>query len=176
MSSYYYLIASLPDLRSDGEMPISYEEFLTMCQSNVSDDKYELLAHLTLSSTEGPVVKEWADFYGSLKGELNYQRSVSLGKPYTTSYDMDSMTAQIASAALSAKNPLEAEKIMLDYEFDQLDGLVGLHAFDDHVLFGYAIKLKLLERQSCFEHEKGEAEFRRLIGVVQDRVYGLGIS
>ena len=56
---------------------------------------------------------------------------------------------------MAAKNPLEAEKILLECEFDNLDSLVGLHTFDDRYLFGYAIKLKLLERQSCFVQFKG---------------------
>ena len=28
MASYYYLISSLPTLDSDGDMPMTYEEFL----------------------------------------------------------------------------------------------------------------------------------------------------
>ena len=80
MASYYYLIASLPELSADGDMPITYSEFLSCCQSNVSDSDYELLKDLTLSSTEGPLVKEWSEFYGMLSKELNYQRSRNLGK------------------------------------------------------------------------------------------------
>lgn len=173
MASYYYLISSLPDLRTDGEMPFSYEKFLGMCQSNVSESKYECLKNLTLSSEEGPIMKEWAASYKNLMSELNYQRSVNLGRPYLSSYDKDSVTAQVAGAALAAKNPLEAEKILLDYEFDNLDSLVGLHTFDDVYLFGYAIKLKLLERQSCFVQSKGQKEFKRLFDQVQQRVYSL---
>ena len=94
MASYYYLISSLPDLRTDGEMPFSYEEFLGMCQSNVSESKYECLKNLTLSSEEGPIMKEWAASYKNLMSELNYQRSVNLGRPYLASYDKDSVTAQ----------------------------------------------------------------------------------
>ena len=157
MASYYYLISSLPDLRTDGEMPFSYEEFLGMCQSNVSESKYECLKNLTLSSEEGPIMKEWAASYKNLMSELNYQRSVNLGRPYLASYDKDSVTAQVAGAALAAKNPLE----------------VGLHTFDDVYLFGYAIKLKLLERQSCFVQSKGQKEFKRLFDQVQQRVYSL---
>ena len=119
MASQYYLISSLPDLRTDGEMPFSYEEFLGMCQSNVSESKYELLKNLTLSSEEGPLLKEWSAFYKNLMGE------------------------------------------------------VGLHTFDDVYLFGYAIKLKLLERQSCFVQSKGQKEFKRLFDQVQQRVYSL---
>ncbi len=173
MASYYYLIASLPELRADGDMPISYDEFLSCCQSNVSDAKYELLKNLTLDSTEGPLVEEWARFYGMLMKELNYQRSMNLGRSYSSAYDKDGFIAQAVAAALTAKNPLEAERVLLEYEFENLDSLVGLHMFDDYVLFGYAIKLKLLERLNCFEQTKGKAEFQSLFDGIQQRVYSL---
>ena len=173
MASYYYLIASLPELRTDGEMPLTYREFLSLCQSNVSDSVYELPENLTLSSTKGPLVEDWAKFYGMLRKELSYQRSVNLGKSYSSAYDKDGFISQVVSSALSAKNPLEAEKILLDYEFENLDSLVGLHMFDEYVLFGYAIKLKLLERLSCFEQEKGKAEFQTLFEGIQRRVYSM---
>ncbi len=108
-----------------------------------------------------------------LNKELSYQRSVNLGKNYSSAYDKDGFITQVVSSALSAKNPLEAERLLLEYEFENLDSLVGLHMFDDHVLFGYAIKLKLLERLSCFEHEKGKAEFNSLFEGIQQRVYSL---
>ena len=173
MASYYYLIASLPELRADGDMPITYDEFLSCCQSNVSEEKYQMLKDLTLDSTEGPLVDEWSRFYGMLMKELNYQRSMNLGKSYSSAYDKDGLIAQAASAALTARNPLEAEKVLLEYEFENLDSLVGLHMFDDYVLFGYAIKLKLLERLNCFEQTKGKAEFQSLFDGIQQRVYSL---
>ena len=173
MASYYYLIASLPELRADGDMPLTYDEFLSCCQSNVSDAQYQLLEDLTLSSTEGPLVDEWAKFYGMLTKELNYQRSMNLGKSYSSAYDKDGIIAQVASSALAAKNPLEAERILLEYEFENLDSLVGLHMFDDHVLYGYALKLKLLERLTTFEQDKGKAEFQTLFDGIQQQVYSL---
>lgn len=173
MASYYYLIASLPELRADGEMPLTYEEFLSLCQGNVSESDYELLKNLTLDSKEGPLVSEWANFYGMLTKELNYQRSINLGKSYSAVYDKDGIIAQVAASALSAKNPLEAERILLEYEFENLDSLVGLHMFDDYVLFGYAIKLKLLERLTSFEQDKGKAEFQSLFDGIQQQVYSL---
>ncbi len=173
MAAYYYLVSSLPELKSDGEMPLSYQEFLDLCESSVSVDKYNLLRDLTLSSTNGPLVNEWNKVYGALTKELNYQRSMKMGKSYPTPDTKDILTTQVVSSALAAKDPLEAEKIMLDFEFQQLDELVGLHMFDDYVLFGYAVKLKLLERQGCFDHDKGEKEFRQLLGEVQQRVYNL---
>ena len=173
MASYYYLISSLPTLSSDGDMPMTYEEFLTYCQGNVSEETYDRLENLTLNASEGPLLKEWAATYGTLTKELNSQRSTALGKQYPQGFDKDGMNAQVVSAALAAKNPLEAEQILLDYEFDLLDTLVGLHMFDDYVLYGYALKLKLLERKSCFVKEKGQAEFKHLFDQAEQRVYSL---
>ncbi len=173
MASYYYLISSLPTLDADGEMPMTYEEFLSCCQGNVSEDTYRKLESLTLSSSEGPLLNEWASTYGLLMKELNSQRSMALGRSYPTGFDKDGMNAQVVSAALAARNPLESEQILLNYEFELLDSLVGMHMFDDHVLFGYAVKLKLLERKSCFEKEKGQTEFKHLFDGVQQRVYSL---
>ncbi|MBO5564626.1 MAG: DUF2764 family protein [Lachnospiraceae bacterium] len=173
MASYYYLIASLPELRTEGEMPISYEEFLTLCSGNVSEETYDLLKGLSLHSTEGPLIKEWAEFYGLLQRELSHQRNLNLGRNDTTVYEKDGLIGQVVSAALSAKNPLEAERILLEYEFENLDNLVGLHMFDDYVLFGYAVKLKLLERLTSFEQEKGKQEFQSLFEGIQKSVYSL---
>ena len=173
MASYYYLVSSLPDLASDGEMPMSYEEFLRCCQGNVSGETYEKLSSLTLSAAEGPLLKEWAATYGSLMKELNAQRSLTLGKAYPSGCERDGMNSKVIAAVLAAKNPLEAEQLLLDYQFELLDSLVGLHMFDDQVLFGYAVKLKLLERKSCFEKEKGKAEFGRLFQTIEQRVYSL---
>ena len=173
MASYYYLIASLPDLKTDGSMPLTYSEFLSCCQSNVSEETYELLRNLTLSSKEGPLIEEWASYYGMVTKELNYQRSINLGKSYPSSYEKDSGVSQVVASALAAKNPLEAEKILLDHEFETLDLLVGRHVFDDYTLFGYAIKLKLLERLNSFEQTKGKAEFNSLFEGIQQRVYSL---
>ena len=173
MASYYYLISSLPELGTYGDMPITYDEFLACCQSNVSEEKYKILKNLTLSSKTGPLVEDWARFYEMLTKELGYQRSMNLGRSYSSSYDKDAFIAQAVSAALTAKNPLEAERGLLEYEFQALDSMVGLHMFDDHVLFGYAIKLKLLERLSCFGQEKGKAEFQSLFDGIQKQVYSL---
>ena len=173
MGSYYYLMASLPELKADGDMPITYSEFLSCCDSNVSEEDFKILKSLTLSSTKGPLVEEWARFYRMLTRELNYQRSLNLGRSYPSGYEKDGSVSQVVASALSAKNPLEAERILLEYEFENLDLLVGPHLFDDYALFGYAVKLRLLERLTCFEREKGKTEFESLFDGIQQRVYSL---
>jgi len=173
MASYYYLMASLPMLSSGGGMPMSYEDFLTCCRGNVDEETYGRLESLTLSSSEGPLLEEWSAAYGSLMRELNAQRSLALGKPYPQGAEKDGLNAHLAAQVMNAKNPLEAEQILLDSEFELLDDLVGLHMFDSSELFGYALKLKLLERRSCFEKEKGKAEFGHLFEEIRQRVFSL---
>ena len=173
MASYYYLISSLPMLSADGGMPFSYAEFLKMCQANVSEETYRLLEGLTLSSKEGPLLDEWGAFYNGLTKELNSQRSLKLGKPYPPVYDKEPASSAVVTAAINAKDPLAAERILLEHEFDQLDIMVGLHSFDDWVLFGYALKLKLLERVNSFEKEKGKKEFNDILKDLEEQVMSL---
>ena len=170
MSSYYYLMASLPMLRSDGELPFSYEDFLEMCRSAVSGAKYTLLKELSLSSEKGPLVGEWAKFYTALERELIRLRNRRLGRQEQADGERDDANAAAISAAIGGKNPLEAEQALLALEFQKLDELIGLHSFDDHALLGYALKLKLLERKRVFDQKKGKAELGRILGALQKEI------
>lgn len=173
MVSYFYLISSLPELTVNGNLPITYDEFLNYCQSNVSEKKYELLENLTLDATAGSFMKEWSVVYSKLKNELNYQRSMKMGKTHSNIYDKDATITKMIADVLDAKNPFEAERLLIKYEFEMLETLVGLHTFDEYALFAYAIKLKLLERLNCFNIEQGKAEFKKLFDTVQQKVYSL---
>ena len=170
MSSYYYLISSLPTLKADGDPPIDYEGFLALCKGNISPSAYSFLENLTLASDKGPLLKEWNAFYKTLTDELNYQRKLKLGRQAKMPETRDYEATNTVSAALAAKNPLESEQILLALQFKRLDELSGLHYFDDYVLNGYALKLKLLERKKCFKYEEGEAEFKSLFRNIQQQI------
>lgn len=173
MATYYYLISSLPMLRSDGSVPISYPKFLEMCASSVSASVYRALENLDLMSGEGPLLSEWSRSYSALMCELAYQRKLRLGKPAKPPEDRDASAVSAAAAALNAPNPLEAERLLLAQQFRLVDSLVGMHYFDEYALFGYAVKLKLLERLRCFRYEDGKEEFKSLFDSVQQRILSL---
>lgn len=170
MSSYYYLMASLPMLRADGEMPFSYADFLEMCRPSVSRGRYLLLRELTLSSQKGVLVAEWARFYAAVGGALLLLRSRRLGRQAREDAPKDGEVAAAVSAAVNGKDPLEAEKALIALEFQKVDELVGMHAFDDRALMGYALKLKLLERKGIFDQKKGRAEADRILGVLRRQI------
>ena len=66
MASYYYLISSLPMLRAQGEPPMDYPAFLSQCRSAVNGGVYKTLEELSVGSDKGPLLSEWASFYGML--------------------------------------------------------------------------------------------------------------
>lgn len=173
MAAYYYLISSLPSLRSDGEMPFDYGTFLSMCRSAVSAKEYALLEGLTANTDEGPLFKEWGRFYGVLAKEMAYQRKQKLGRACAVPSERDQDAVRVVGAALNAKNPLEAENMLLALEFEKLDSLVSMHYFDDYVLNGYALKLKLLERKASFKTESGKKEFKRLFDGIQQQILSI---
>ena len=173
MASYYYLISSLPSLRTDAPMPMSYEAFLDQCRDTVKADVYAVLSQMTLSSDKGPLLSKWGKYYQEMMKELNKRRREKLGKPFNRDVEADQATRDCIDRVMNADNPLAAEKIMLDAQFAYLDSLVAMHYFDDYVLYGYAVKLKLLERRDVFVKEKGSAEFERLFSDVQQKIMSI---
>ncbi len=170
MADYYYLVSSLPTLSADSGMPFSYDDFVGMCKNTVSKKVLSDMENLTLHSENGAFLKKWGSFYNKLQKAVNSERRKRLGKTDTQNADHDFYIDKIASEAFAAKNPLEAEKILLQAEFDYLDSLTGMHSFDDYVLYGYAIKLKLLERQTVFTQKAGREEFMRLFEGIQKEI------
>ncbi len=173
MASYYYLISSLPMLKTQGEPPMDYGTFLDMCKTAVGSGVYKTLEELTAQADSGPLLSAWASFYRMMQRELVYQRSVKLGRPCAVPSDRDTGITQAVTAAVNTENPLEGERILLDLEFRRLDDMIGLHNFDEHALYGYAMKLRLLERQHGFRYETGKRAFDGLITHIRQQVSSL---
>ncbi len=171
--AYYYLISGLPMLKADGDMPISYSEFLAMCKDNVSASKYEILKDLSVTSGSGPLFCKWAEFYNDFKEELTYQRNIRLGQKTRVPNQKDESVSKIIAQAMNNKNPLEAENMLLALEFQKLDEFIGTHYFDDYALMGYALKLKLLERKTSFKKESGKQEFNRIIDNLEKQIMNM---
>ncbi len=170
MATYYYLISSLPALRADQDPPLSYGEFLGMCKTAVSPSVYRALEDLSLSSDKGAFAKEWSVFYKSFKAELDYQRNIRLGRPCPAPNDRNAEASAVIKAAIASENPLEAEMLLMGLEFAKLDEMTSLHYFDDWVLMGYAMKLRLLERRRALRFEDGREEFTQLFKSIQEQI------
>lgn len=173
MATYYYLISSLPMLKTEGDAPLDYAAFLSMCKTGTGRSVYEKLETLTVDSDKGPLLSEWAVFHRALKAELNCQRSIKLGRTAALPDSSDAEIVQTVQAAVNAENPLAGEQLLLELEFRRLDSMIGLHNFDDHALYGYAMKLLLLERRRIFRYENGKPAFDRLMDNIRQQISGL---
>ena len=160
-------------LKADGEMPISYGQFLDLCRGNVSDYKFDILQNLSVTSAEGSLISKWAEFYGTFKEELTFQRNQRLGIKTQVPNQRDESITKVILSAMNNKNPLNAEEQLLSLEFHKLDELVGTHYFDDYALLGYALKLKLLERKKIFNKENGKKEFNRIIDKLEEQIMSM---
>lgn len=162
MAYYYYLISSLPSIKFDYPLPISYAQFLNQCEKEVSDSILIKLKHLTLEANDDGIPLEWSVFYSNLYNELNYQRALKLNRPQLYKKQDSLEIVTIVNQVLSAKNPLDAEIILLKSQFEFLDKIISTHYFDLQVLMVYAIKIKLKERYDLFNKESGKKEFKNL--------------
>ena len=160
-------------LKAEGDMPISYDRFLEMCKETVSEGKYGELKELTLLRGGGPLFLEWLKFYGVFHEELTYQRNVRLGRQATLPNERNEEITKLVSSAMGNKDPLVAEETLLAFQFEKLDELVGSHYFDDHALTGYALKLRLLERKTSFDAERGREEFDRITGKLEQEIINM---
>ena len=78
MASYYYLISSLPMLRTQGEPPMDYATFLSQCRSAVSEGTYKTLEELTLEE-----LREVSDLFESdVYDALNLENCMALRGSY----------------------------------------------------------------------------------------------
>lgn len=182
MSSYYYLVATLPMLRYEDSSPMSHEAFLELCHGNISDSDYRLVCSASLSSSaasdaEGgkshPFLRKWEGFRDMVAKELNDQRARKLelgGDRYKNDGDKEYRISETVRAALAASNPLQGELLLMQLYWKYLDDLSGLHTFDIEALLAYAVKLQILERKSRFTLQEGNSEFKRLFSNLQSKI------
>ena len=170
MASYYYVIASLPALRPGSEGAPSYGDFLEMCRPGVGEGVMRQLEKLTLAGTALPLLKRWHEYLTVFTREMNYQRDVRRGVKREPPDDRDPQVVSAVAKLLSVPDPLEAEKALIAAEFDAIDRMTGMHYFDEWALFGYALKLKLLERSNRFVHDEGKAEFQSLLKGIRQQI------
>jgi hypothetical protein len=167
---YYYLVASLPHLRLDGESPISGDRFLSECEKWLSEHDMETLRAASIRSAEkahGDVdlLARWEDFEGTFRKNLAAARAYrKKGEEGKVSEEIRTITAQ--------ENPLAMERSIEKRRWDFLDGIAQGYFFDLNRLIVYYLQLQLLERLATFNKDKGESQFHELCEVDYEKTIG----
>lgn len=166
-NSRYYFLASLPMLKFNAKAPLDWDTFMEYAQDGVSAGDYKLLEGISKNDFSGcGFLRDWKKFSDSADRAINDKRRANLGLSDTYYPENDFDLSKYVNAVMNAKNPLEAEFVILKYKYDYLEAKTVFEAFSRDVVLGYALKLELLLRKDLFTVEAGNAQY----GILFDRV------
>lgn len=172
MPSRYYFLSSLPMLRFQDSAPMTWEAFMASAHGNVSGSDYRLLEAVDEGSdgSDG-FLKSWDAMNRALDDSINEQRRRNLNREEPRGVVFRELAVeQVTNAAIGAKNPLEAELILMRYRYDWLEKEKGLEPFSEKALLSYALQLRILLRKDLFSAESGNSEYRRLFDDIQKQI------
>ena len=174
----YYLISQLPSLDGVGDntpLPITEERFTELCERFLGKRALREIKNLTISPsmnferTASALINAWCDGERNLRLALCKIRAEKMNK----SFDMPNVNIpqEAFKAAITAseiKNPLDAEKFLLQYRLSFLEMLRPMDNFSEEYVFYYALKLKLLSRIYCFDATLGESVYKKIYSSILD--------
>ena len=168
----YYLISQLPSLDAIGEntpIPITQEQFFELCNRFLNKKTVGEIENLTLSpsleqeKTGSKLIDDWNSGEKSLRLALAKIRAEKMNKSFDVKTDTLSVEiCKIASSAIEVENPLEAEKLLLNYRLSFLETLRPIDIFSKEYIYYYALKLKLILRIREFDVSIGESIYKNI--------------
>ncbi len=177
VADYYYLVSSLPELQLEAPPLISREEFLSLCEEQLTDRDLSIMQALVsgVSGTGGSeTAAQWVSFSDSLDAELASQRAQRMNLKDQSSYIPQELPpasiVDLVAKAMSDLSPLESERLLDEARLAFLDELAVNHHFDLTRIIVYYLKLTILDREQSFEFDRGDAEFRRLLSNIQTSI------
>ena len=169
MPSRYYFLSSLPMLRFSDGAPLTWERFLSDARGNISESDYRLLCLIPDGGDGGnPFLRKCREMDARLADAVNAQRKQNLGREDAGGVVLREVEVErVANAAMNARNPLEAELVLMRFRFDYLETAKGLEPFTQSALLAYALQLRILLRKDVCTVEKGNEEYGNLFGILQ---------
>ncbi|WP_430815474.1 DUF2764 family protein [Carboxylicivirga sp. RSCT41] len=151
MSNLVYLMCSLPSLKFGQVPPITMEEFTDDAKSQLSAKHFKKLEPVDIyqaTDSEGKVslksiavmLDEMKEDMAELRAAKAQRRTPSLGRlPITVVH----------------ANPLEREKLIMRWQWEELDTIVAGESFTLTEVMVYKLRLQILNRLNSFDKERG---------------------
>jgi hypothetical protein len=173
---------------------MSPRAFRSLCEGQLEDEDRALLGYCTLDGgfsfrdgfpaygeepepTSSDFINRWRSGERALRLHLGRLRFLRLkpegGAAPVPPPEGMAWAAATARAALAIESPLEAELFLDKSRWDVVESLQGIDYFSRNTLFGYLLKLLLMERRSFFKAEEGFAEYKGLYASVMEAAGGL---
>ncbi len=177
VSSYYYLVSSLPSIQLESIPQMTCVDYIDICKMQLTQKDLDILLEVVkgdLSTVKNETVEKWNLFSGALKFELALQRAERLEIKDTTPYISTDFSypsiKDIVRNAISNSSPLEGERILNAAKLAYLDELEMNHYFNLTNIIVYYLRLSILERETSFDFNGGDAEFKRLLSNIQTSI------
>ncbi len=150
MSNMVYLLCSLPSLTFGQAPPISFEEFYSDSQKQLSSRHLEMLEEVSIRSIN-PAAK------GKLKSisQLNTGLQNDLGEIRKAKVEKRHANLAHLPKAVNELNPLEREKQIMQWLWEELNDLEAGSTFSIINVLVYKLKLQILIRMNSFDQEEG---------------------
>jgi hypothetical protein len=178
---YYYLGAQLRHIIYGQPVPVSSLDFRGMAVNEMSPGDARNLEFCTLEPIPQEQLSEarvssvflqaWHNWEETLRLNLAKSRSIKLKRDdtrYTNVPEFPFYAVTTAKKAVEADSPLEAEFILDKARWHAIDDLVGVEYFTAGTIYGYLLKLQLMERRLTFDEDKGFVEYKNLYDAILD--------
>lgn len=165
---YYYLVSFLPTL-SFGKAPeIKIADFLSYCEDHIASDKFQILERIFSEDfpqeSDLKILDEWLEVEKKIRNELVVLRANELKKnPLKYIRDRAEPPTKQAKDIFYSESPLDAEIALDSFRWANLENLEVEHYFDLEKIIIYALKLKILSKESLINPDLGEKKLEAIL-------------
>jgi hypothetical protein len=180
---FYYFGAMLPSLSLENPPPFSVATFIQLCRQHLPKEDCDALEELVMSPGPPPpeprtkpsvhgidFFEKWQEMEVQLRNAIVKQLAGELGKDpvlFCRSHTgINMMILKGVQDAFASKNPLERELALDKLRWKLLDELAGFDPFSESAILSYGLKLKLVERWSQMNHQKGQKKVENYIATL----------
>ena len=151
MSNLVYLMCSLPSLKFGQVPPISMDEFTNDAKEQLSAKHFKQLEPVDIYQVADSEGKAGLKSIGTMLGDC--QEDISEIRTAKTQKRAPSL-ARLPQAVINA-NPLEREKLIMRWQWEELDTIQAGEMFTFTEVMVYKLRLQILNRLNSFDKEHG---------------------
>lgn len=167
---YYYLIASLPELKMDEPPAVSLEQFRVQCQGILDENGMHDLNLVLAGETTGirsAQAAQWLAADTQLRNAVARLRAAHLNIdsiPFIKDHSGASMYIEAAVRdAFARDNPLERELALDKCRWFILDELSFADRFGLGGVLAFGVKLQIVERWCAYDEAAGREGFDKFV-------------
>ncbi|MGI9257136.1 MAG: hypothetical protein ACR2PY_09405 [Salinispira sp.] len=192
MSSYYYILASLPHLEFESDYIPDPADFLDLCRLFLSESDMRIVESATLhphaeapaetapETAAVPLLEKFRHWEIGLRNELAKQRSQILNREAAIRLNDDgsdctavSGLADSVKLIMQSATPLEADIGLDRLRWQYLNELGSGHYFNVQQLIVYYLRLRIRIRRDRLTADSGIAAYNeQMNGVRNEKSYG----